>query len=122
MIRPVELALGEPHVDTRSGPPPGLLSGDAFLFAEKWAAAADALARDPVLALAPLRALRDRRFVRPRPGANGWPTLRELRLSALQPRLQRRLLLLAGELGPHRLEALGVVRLLEEIGLVLLLL
>ena len=73
MIRPVELALGEPHVDTRSGPPPGLLSGDAFLFAEKWAAAADALARDPVLALAPLRALRDRRFVRPRPGANGWP-------------------------------------------------
>ena len=66
MIRPVELALGEPHVDTRSGPPPGLLSGDAFLFAEKWAAAADALARDPVLALAPLRALRDRRFVRPR--------------------------------------------------------
>ena len=73
MIRPVELALGEPHVDVRSGPPPGLSSGDAFLFAEKWAAAADALARDPVLALAPLRALRDRRFVRPRPGANGWP-------------------------------------------------
>jgi len=73
MIRPVELALGEPHVDLRSGPPPRVLSGDAFLFAETWAAAADALARDPALALAPLRALRDRRFVRPRPGANGWP-------------------------------------------------
>ena len=43
------------------------------MFAETWAAAADALARDPALALAPLRALRDRRFVRPRPGANGWP-------------------------------------------------
>ena len=39
---PRRLALGEPHVDTRSGPPPGLLSGDAFLFAEKWAAAAGA--------------------------------------------------------------------------------
>ena len=73
MIRPVDLALGEPHVDLRSGPPPKVLSGDAFLFAETWAAAADALARDPALALAPLRALRDRRFVRPRPGANGWP-------------------------------------------------
>ena len=71
MIRPVELALGEPHVDTRSGPPPRLSSGDAFLFAETWAAAADALARDPALALEPLRALRDRRFMRPRPGANG---------------------------------------------------
>ena len=73
MIRPVELALGEPHVYLRSGPPPRVLSGDAFLFAETWAAAADALARDPALALEPLRALRDRRFVRPRPGANGWP-------------------------------------------------
>jgi hypothetical protein len=72
MIRPVELELGEPHVDPRSGPPPSA-SGDGFLFAETWAAAADALARDPALALAPLRALRDRRFVRPHPGANGWP-------------------------------------------------
>ena len=72
MIRPVELELGEPHVDPRSGPPPSA-SGDGFLFAETWAAAADALARDPALALAPLRALRDLRFVRPRPGANGWP-------------------------------------------------
>ena len=72
MIRPVELALGEPHVDTRSGPPPSA-SGHEFLFADMWSAAADALARDPALALAPLRALRDRRFVRPHPGANGWP-------------------------------------------------
>ena len=43
------------------------------MFAETWAAAADALSRDPALALAPLRALRHRRFVRPHPGANGWP-------------------------------------------------
>jgi hypothetical protein len=72
MRRPVELALGEAPLDFVSGPPG--VSHDGFLFSETWAAVADALVNDPALALAPLKTLRDRRFIAPvgRDG-KGWP-------------------------------------------------
>ena len=69
MFRPVELALGEPHVPLE----PSLPSSDGFLFSDTWHAIGEAFLKDPTLALGPLKALRDRRFIVPNGNGKGWP-------------------------------------------------